>query len=268
MRPKERRDSGQNDLFTARLDQIVDLNRSLAKLARTIDRRFLEERFGAVYSDGSGQPPLPTRLMAGLAILKHMHDLSDEVLCERWIENAYYQLFCGEEFFQHALVFDRSTMTRWRQRMGEGKLIALLQESLNVATHCRRVGDHKLRVAQIFAEDLRPVAIAFGRRSKDLSEIVPLQSANSRAIHVEEAITTRLDREQQEDQQHGEDQHAVMRCWRRERDGEHRCYESNGPVGRSIDPVPPTRHSGDLPPMVVRQGVDELHCRGRQRRAG
>src|SRR4051795_10105571 len=40
-------------------------------------------------------------LMAGLAILKHMHDLSDEVLCERWVENPYYQLFCGEEFFCH-----------------------------------------------------------------------------------------------------------------------------------------------------------------------
>ncbi len=77
MRPRERRDSGQNDLFKARLDQIVDLNHPLAKLARTVDWRFLEERFGAVYSDGSGQPPLPTRLMAGLAILKHMHDLSD-----------------------------------------------------------------------------------------------------------------------------------------------------------------------------------------------
>jgi hypothetical protein len=32
--------------------------------------------------------------MAGLAILKHMHDLSDEVLCERWVENPYFQLFC------------------------------------------------------------------------------------------------------------------------------------------------------------------------------
>jgi transposase, IS5 family len=134
MRPRERRDSGQNDLFKARLDQIVDLNHPLAKLARTVDWRFLEERFGAAYTDKPGHPPLPTRLMAGLAILKHMHDLSDEVLCERWIENPYYQLFCGEEFFQHALVFDRSSMTRWRQRMGEEKLVALIQESLNVAT--------------------------------------------------------------------------------------------------------------------------------------
>ena len=50
------------------------------------------------------------------------------------MENPYFQYFCGEEFFQHALVFDRSSLTRWRQRMGEEKLQALLQESLAVAT--------------------------------------------------------------------------------------------------------------------------------------
>ena len=134
MRPKERRDSGQNDLFRARLDQIVDMKHPLAKLSRAIDWGFLEKSFGAVYSDGPGQPPLATRLMAGLAILKHMHDLSDEVLCDRWLENPYYQLFCGEEVFQHELPLDRSSLTRWRQRMGEEKLVALLQESLAVAT--------------------------------------------------------------------------------------------------------------------------------------
>ena len=32
MRPRERRDSGQNDLFKARLDQIVDMDHPLAKL--------------------------------------------------------------------------------------------------------------------------------------------------------------------------------------------------------------------------------------------
>jgi IS5 family transposase len=134
MRPKERRDSGQNDLFKARLDQIVDMGHPLARLAATIDWRFLEGRFGAVYSDKPGQPPLPTRLMAGLSILKHTHDLSDEELCARWVENPYYQLFCGEEFFVHKPPFDRSSLTRWRQRMGEEKLIALIQESLNAAT--------------------------------------------------------------------------------------------------------------------------------------
>jgi transposase, IS5 family len=134
MRPKEHRESGEQDLFRSRLDQIIDLNHALVKLSVSIDWRFLELRLGAVYSDKPGHPPLPTRLMAGLAILKHMHDLSDEVLCERWVENPYFQYFCGEEFFQHRLVFDRSSLTRWRQRMGEEKLLALLQESLAVAT--------------------------------------------------------------------------------------------------------------------------------------
>jgi transposase, IS5 family len=134
MRPKERRDSGQSDLLRSRLDAIIDMDHALVKLARTIDWAFLEQQFGAVYEDKPGRPPLATRLMAGLAILKHTYDLSDEVLCERWVENPYYQFFCGEEFFQHRLVFDRSSLTRWRQRMGDERLQALLQESLAVAT--------------------------------------------------------------------------------------------------------------------------------------
>ena len=134
MRPRERRESGEQDLFRSRLDQVINMNHALVKLARTIDWRFLEEKFGAVYKDGPGQPPLPTRLMAGLAILKHTYNLSDEMVCELWIENPCYQYFCGEEFFQHQLPFDRSSMTNWRNRMGEERLQALLQESLAVAT--------------------------------------------------------------------------------------------------------------------------------------
>src|SRR6195256_1139806 len=134
MRPRERRDSGKQDLFRSRLDQVINMDHALAKVARTIDWGFLEAKFGAVYADGSGRPALPTRLMAGLAILKHTYNLSDEVVCEQWIENPYYQYFCGEEFFQHRLALDRSSMTHWRNRMGEERLQALLQESLAVAT--------------------------------------------------------------------------------------------------------------------------------------
>ena len=144
MRPRERRETGQSDLLRSRLDAIIDMNHALVKLARTVDWSFLEERFGSVYSDKPGQPPLPTRLMAGLAILKHSCDLSDEVLCERWVENPYYQFFCGEEFFQHRLVFDRSSLTRWRQRMGEERLQALLQESLSVATRTEAIKPSEL----------------------------------------------------------------------------------------------------------------------------
>jgi transposase, IS5 family len=134
MRPRELRDSGEQDLFRSRLDQIIAMNHPLVLLAKAIDWRFLEQTFGAVYSDGAGRPPLPTRLMAGLTILKHTYNLSDEAVCAQWVENPYYQYFCGEEFFQHELPFDRSSMTNWRNRMGEERLQALLQESLAVAT--------------------------------------------------------------------------------------------------------------------------------------
>ena len=97
MKPRERRETGEQDLFRSRLDQIINLQHELVKLAKAISWRFIEERCGVVYSDGPGMPPLPTRLMAGLAILKHTYDLSDEVLCERWVEDPYYQYFCGEE---------------------------------------------------------------------------------------------------------------------------------------------------------------------------
>ena len=73
--------------------RIIDLEHALVKLAKAIDWRFLEEKFGAVYSDKPGHPPLPTRLMAGLAVLKHSYDLSEEGLCERWAENPVFPVF-------------------------------------------------------------------------------------------------------------------------------------------------------------------------------
>ena len=133
MKPKEPVETGQRDLFKARLDQILDMGHEKAVLAQVMDWDLLAEKCGPAYSDKPGHPALPTRLMAGLAILKYTDNLSDEELCARWVENPYYQYFCGEEFFRHDLPFDRSSMTRWRQRMGEDKLQALLEESLAVS---------------------------------------------------------------------------------------------------------------------------------------
>jgi len=127
------RDDRQKDLLRPALEAIIDLGHPLVRLAGAIDWRFLDKRFAGVCTAGAGQPPLPTRLVAGLLILKHMHDLSDEVLCARWLENPYYQFFCGELSFCHQLPFDRSSLTHWRQRLGEEHLVALLQESLSVA---------------------------------------------------------------------------------------------------------------------------------------
>ena len=133
MKPRARFETGAQDLFRSRLDQIINMKHELVKLTAAISWAHIETACATLYRDGPGMPPLPTRLMAGLAILKHTFDLSDEELCARWVENPYFQYFCGEEFFLHEAPFDRSSMTRWRQRMGEDKIAVLLQESLSVA---------------------------------------------------------------------------------------------------------------------------------------
>ncbi len=56
----------------------------------------------------------------------------------------YYQYFCGELSFCHRLPFDRSSMTRWRQRLGEEQLVALIQESLSVAHKTGAIGPKDL----------------------------------------------------------------------------------------------------------------------------
>ena len=50
---------------------------------------------------------MPTRLMAGLHIIKYMDDLSDEEVCRRFVETPCYQYFCGAAFFRHDLPLDR-----------------------------------------------------------------------------------------------------------------------------------------------------------------
>jgi IS5 family transposase len=137
------RDNRQDDLFRPSLEKIINLRHPLVLLAAEIDWDILAGRFRSVCRLGPGQPPLPTRLVAGLFILKHMHNLSDEALCAMWVENPYFQYFCGEVVFRHDLPFDRSSLTRWRQRLGEEQIAAMSQESLSVAHRtgaiiCRR----------------------------------------------------------------------------------------------------------------------------------
>ena len=81
----------------------------------------------------SGRPPLPTRLMAGLAILKHTFDLSDEVVCARWVENPYWQYFTGEDYLQTELPINPSSLTRWRQRISEAGVEVLLMVTIEAA---------------------------------------------------------------------------------------------------------------------------------------
>jgi transposase, IS5 family len=168
MKPRQRRDEGAQDLFRSRLDQIINLEHPLVKLSLAVNWAHLEKVCGEAYSDGPGMPPLPTRLMAGLQILKFTVDLSDEELCERWVENPYFQYFCGEVFFCHELTFDRSSLTRWRQRMGEEKVTSLLNESLSIAIASKAMAPHETREI-VVDTTVQPKAVMFPTDAKLLN---------------------------------------------------------------------------------------------------
>jgi IS5 family transposase len=131
MRPKQRETSKSEDLFRARLDQIINPKHELVRLAAEIDWTWIDGEIAPLYSE-HGRPAVPTRFMIGLLLLKHIYALSDEDVCERWVENPYFQFFTGEEFFQHAFPHERSGLSHWRKRLGD-KLELLLAESLRVA---------------------------------------------------------------------------------------------------------------------------------------
>jgi IS5 family transposase len=117
------------DLYRSRLDQILDQRHELFRLAGLIDWDGFDQEFGRFYRP-LGRPAKPTRLMVGLSYLQHTFNLSDEAVVQRWIENPYWQWFCGCEYFQHELPCDPSSLTRWRKRLGPEGLEKLLAETI------------------------------------------------------------------------------------------------------------------------------------------
>lgn len=132
MQPRSTPKTAQDDLFKRRLVDFIDLKNPLVKLADRVDWEGIKEKAAPAFSD-IGRPGVPVRFMAGMLILKAMHDLADDKVFERWEYDPYYQYFTGEEFFQHELGHDPSSMTHWRGRLGPDFVDALLAESLRIA---------------------------------------------------------------------------------------------------------------------------------------
>jgi IS5 family transposase len=143
MRPKKP-EPPTDDLFRSSLEAMLDPRHELLKLAKQIDWERFDTAFGAHFNERKGRAGLPTRLMAGLHLLKHMKGLSDEELCAVWLENPYFQAFCGETQFQHRLPFDRSSMTRWRHRIGAAEMGILLAETIRIAKETGAVNERQL----------------------------------------------------------------------------------------------------------------------------
>ena len=95
MRPPTCPESVPEDTSQVRLALLVSQEHPLYRLAEAIDWASFEAELGLLYAEAVGRPGLPTRLMVGLHYLKYLFDESDESVVAKFVENPYWQFFCG-----------------------------------------------------------------------------------------------------------------------------------------------------------------------------
>ena len=124
---------GTNEASISRLDELINMHHPLVRLAGLIDWPEIERTFAASFTSARGRPALPARLVAGLLYLQHTFDASDEAVVNTWVENPYWQYFCGETYLQIETPIDPSSLTRWRKRIGEEGVETLLMVTIEAA---------------------------------------------------------------------------------------------------------------------------------------
>ena len=122
--------NGQNKLFETALVDIIDLNHPLCVLSKEIDWKSLEDKFIPVYSYFKGRPAKEIRLMIGLQYLKYTYNHSDVSVVNTWLENPYWQYFCGEKYFQTKCPINPTMMTKFRKRTEINQLEELLTKTI------------------------------------------------------------------------------------------------------------------------------------------
>lgn len=118
----------QKIFFESTLVDIIDLNHPLCLLAKETDWNSIDEKFYPLYSYFKGRPAKEVRLMVGLQYLKAVYKESDESVVEKWMENPYWQYFCGEQYFQKKCPINPSMMTKFRNRAKKENIEELLNE--------------------------------------------------------------------------------------------------------------------------------------------
>ena len=128
-----KRTSKQLSMFSS-LEDMLSHEHPLFQLSNKINWECFENAFSPLYCSSNGRPAHPIRLMCGLLILKHLRNVSDEMVVSQWSENAYYQYFCGGLEFMPKQPCDASELVHFRNRIGEEGMELILAESIRVNT--------------------------------------------------------------------------------------------------------------------------------------
>ena len=147
------------ELFQAHFKQILHPEHPLVRLADQIDWLRFDAAFTDSYCEELGAPGKAIRLMVGLQYLKFAFNESDESVVARWVENPYWQYFCGFTHMQHEVPIDPSSMSRWRKRVGAERLELLLKETIELA----------VREKQLRKKDLEQVTIDTTVQEKNIT---------------------------------------------------------------------------------------------------
>src|SRR5512137_314638 len=121
----------QLEMFKTVLTSFIHPNHKLCLLAKEIDWDNLEKEFAPLYGS-TGRPSIPIRTIVGLLLLKQMYNLGDETVVERYLENPYWQHFCGEVYFQYKLPFDPSDFVHFRHRIGPEGMEKIFRASIDL----------------------------------------------------------------------------------------------------------------------------------------
>lgn len=175
-------------LFQAHFRQLLNPGHPLVRLADRLDWARFEAAFASCYSPDLGAPAKATRLMVGLQYLKYAFNESDESVVARWIENPYWQYFCGFTYMQHELPLDPSSLSRWRKRVGAERLELLLQESIALAVREKQLPPRDLARVTVDTT-VQPKNIAHPTDSKLLHTAVRklAQAAKLRGLRLRQS---------------------------------------------------------------------------------
>ena len=158
-----------DELLRPRLDEQINMSHALVRLASLMDWDKIERSFAAHFTSWRGRPALPPRLVAGLLYLQHANDASDEAVVATWLENPYWQYFCGETVLQTELPIDPSSLTRWRKRIGEEGVETLLVVTIEAARAAGLIKKSSLN-RLIVDTTVMPKAIAYPTDSRLLDK--------------------------------------------------------------------------------------------------
>lgn len=124
---------------------MINPSHPLVKLSKVVDWEQLDESFGENYCADKGRPAISTRLMVALHYFKYTFDLSDEDVLLGWVENPYWQYFSGMKYFEHKFPIHPSSMTRWRNKIGEDGAEELLKQTIEAGLQLKAVKATQLK---------------------------------------------------------------------------------------------------------------------------